>query len=171
MTETGTVGREGFNGVPVLLGADRVSGRSLVQVPGRGIRMASGDLRTAADRLPALRALLQRYSQALFAQMAQSVACNRAHPVDERCARWLLMTHDRVDGDTFPLTQEFLAQMLGVQRPTVSTAQSMLQRAGFIRYSRGHVTVADRAGLEQAACPCYSIVRKEFERLIGAPVG
>jgi CRP-like cAMP-binding protein len=109
-----------------------------------------------------------RYTQATLTQISQSSVCNRAHSIDERCARWLLMTHDRVDGDRFELTQEFLAEMLGVRRPSVSTAASILQQAGFIRYSRGRVEVVDRAGLESAACECYGVIRREYERLIGS---
>jgi CRP-like cAMP-binding protein len=96
---------------------------------------------------------------------AQSAACNRAHPIDQRCARWLLMTHDRVGNDRFPLTQEFLAQMLGVRRQSVNTAASILQRAGYISYRRGMITVNDREGLESASCECYRIIRTEFDRL------
>ena len=113
--------------------------------------------------------LLHRFTQAMFVQISQSAACNRAHGIDERCARWLLMTHDRVPGDRFELTQEFLAEMLGTRRPSVSVAASILQRAGFIRYSRGRVEVIARAGLESAACECYGVIAREYERLIGSP--
>jgi CRP-like cAMP-binding protein len=140
-------------------------------VPGHAVRLSVPDFRVLVETLPAFRGVLNRYAQGLFVQIAQSVACNRAHSVDERCARWSLITHDRVEGDTFPLTREFLAQMLGVRRPTVSTAQSMLQKAWMIRYSRGNVTVVDWAKLEEAICECHRIVRRNFERLIGAPVG
>ena len=112
--------------------------------------------------------LLLRYTQSVLAQVSQSAACNRIHSIEERCARWLLMTHDRVDGDRFDLTQEFLAEMLGVRRPSVSIAASILQRAGFIRYSRGRVEVIDRAGLERASCECYAVIASEYERLIGS---
>jgi CRP-like cAMP-binding protein len=110
--------------------------------------------------------LLLRYTQALFSQVAQAAACNRMHPIEERCARWLLMTHDRVGANHFMLTQDFLAQMLGVRRPSVSVAASMLQKAGLISYSRGLVVIADRPGLEAASCICYRVIRDEFERLI-----
>jgi CRP-like cAMP-binding protein len=114
-----------------------------------------------------LTTLLLRYTQARLTQVAQSVVCNRIHSNDQRCARWLLMTHDGVAGDRFELTQEFLAEMLGVGRARVSVAASTLQRAGFIRYSRGRVEVVDRAGLERAACECYAVIAREFDRLIG----
>lgn len=112
--------------------------------------------------------MVQRYTQALFTQIAQSAACNRAHPVEERAARWLLMTHDRVDADQFLLTQAFLAQMLGVRRAGVNAAAGILQRAGYITYSRGRITVRDRKGLESAACECYRIIADEFDRMLGA---
>jgi CRP-like cAMP-binding protein len=108
--------------------------------------------------------LLQRYTQALLVQIAQAAACTRAHPLEARCARWLLMTRDRVDSDEFLLTQEFLAQMLGVRRPTVNIVARALQRAGLIRYSRGRMTLLDRPGLEATACECYAIIRREYDR-------
>jgi CRP-like cAMP-binding protein len=110
--------------------------------------------------------ILLRYTNAVVSQLAQTAACNRAHPLEERMCRWLLMTRDRVDSDDFPLTQEFLGQMLGVRRPAVSLAGSALQNAGLIRYSRGRVTVIDRAGLEAAACECYRVVRDQFEEAL-----
>jgi CRP-like cAMP-binding protein len=113
-----------------------------------------------------LQGLLQRYTQALFSQIAQSSACNRLHTIDQRCARWLLQTHDRVSSDEFPLTQEFLAQMLGVQRSSVNGAAGALQERGVIRYSRGVITILDREGLEAAACECYRVIAGEFARLI-----
>jgi len=108
-----------------------------------------------------------RYTQALFQQVAQTAACNRAHTVDERCARWLLMTHDRVANTSFTLTQEFLAQMLGVHRPTVSIAAGMLQKAGMINYVRGQVTVLDRKALEEASCECYQLILKHYQDALG----
>ncbi|HEX6840966.1 MAG TPA: helix-turn-helix domain-containing protein, partial [Stellaceae bacterium] len=116
---------------------------------------------------PALNHLLLRYTLGLLNQVGQNAACNRAHPVDERCARWLLMTHDRVQENSFQLTQEFLAQMLGVRRPTVSIAAGMLAKAGLISYMRGRITILDRDGLEAAACECYRIISDEFARLVG----
>jgi CRP-like cAMP-binding protein len=165
--EIGTVGNEGMVGLPVFLGADSLPSQAFSQVPGDALRMEAPVFREAAERLPALRRAMHRYTQALFNQVAQSAACNRLHSLEERCARWLLMTHDRVGTDRFQLTQEFLAQMLGTRRPSVSVAAGMLQQAGFIRYSRGRITVADREGLEGASCECYEVIRQEFDRLLG----
>jgi CRP-like cAMP-binding protein len=117
----------------------------------------------------ALHHLLGRYTHALFSQTAQSVGCNRLHGIEERCSRWLLMTHDRVESDEFALTQEYLARMLGVRRATVTEAAGGLQRAGLIRYRRGQVTIIDRAGLEATACECYATVRREFDRIFTEP--
>ena len=116
------------------------------------------------DRVPSLHLALQRYTMTLFAQVAQSSACNRLHPIEQRCARWLLLTHDRVSSDEFPLTQEFLAQMLGVQRTSVNAVAQGLGEAGAIRYLRGVITVLDRAKLEAASCECYGIIAREAER-------
>jgi CRP-like cAMP-binding protein len=163
--ELATIGNEGFVGVPVFLGASSTNARSFVQVAGEYLRMPARDFRQAIDNGGRLHGLVQRYSQALFTQIAQNVACNRAHAVEERCARWLLQTQDRVGGDQFPLTQEFLGQMLGVRRATVNAAARALQEAGLITYRRGVITIVDRAGLESAACECYGVVAREFERL------
>jgi hypothetical protein len=134
-----------------------------------GLRVKTSAFRRFLADAPKFHNLLLRYTLALMNQIAQSAACNRTHTVDERCARWLLMTHDRVSSDTFPLTQEFMAQMLGVHRPTVSVAAGMLQKAGLIRYVRGVITVEDRKGLESAACGCYRSITKQYERLLGKP--
>jgi CRP-like cAMP-binding protein len=150
----------------VFLGARSIPGEAFCQVAGRALRVpAEALIREASTRGP-LHDLLQRYTQALFNQVAQTAACNRAHSIDERCARWLLITHDQVGADRFPLTQQFLAMMLGVRRAGVNAAAGILQRAGFVRYRRGVITVTDRPGLESAACACYRIVRDEFERLL-----
>lgn len=164
--ETATVGNEGMVGVPVFLGAMQMAGQAFAQVPGMAWRMPAGVLREEVRRGTALSRLLGRYTQALFTLVAQSSACNRRHTVEQRCARWLLMTHDRVDGDTFELTQLFLSQMLGVRRATVSEAATALQGQGLIEYTRGRITVLDRPGLEAAACPCYGIIRAEFARML-----
>lgn len=163
--EFATVGCEGMVGLPLFLGRETMPSRALCQVEGQSQRLPAAAFRETVRRSEPLAALLRRYTQALMIQVAQSVACNRLHSIDERCARWLLMTHDRVGADQFALTQEFLAQMLGVRRPSVSTVASRLQRAGLIRYRRGRITVVDRKGLEAAACECYRIVRAEFDRL------
>ena len=167
MIEVATVGNEGFVGVPIFLGATSMPGQAFCQVPGEAFRMEVGAFQRASESVGELREVLRRYVQGLFNQIAQSAACNRVHSIDERCARWLLMTHDRVGADTFPLTQEFLAQMLGVRRTGVSAAASILQKAGYVRYSRGVMTITDRAGLASAACECYRVVQDEYDRLLG----
>jgi CRP-like cAMP-binding protein len=164
--EVGTVGREGMLGIPILLHARAVPTKAFMQVPGHGWRIGADDLLAVTAERPAISRLLHRYIQALFDQVSQSVACNRLHTLEERCARWLLMVHDRVGDETLPLKQTFLADMLGVHRPAVTIAAGSLQTAGLIRYSRGKVHVLDRVGLEQAACSCYRIVRDSFDRLL-----
>ena len=166
IVELATVGREGLSGVPLALGADRMPQRTICQIAGDADRMTATDFKRLVGELPAFRALIFRYAVALLTQIAQGAACNRLHAVEARCAKWLLMTHDRVDGDMFTLTQEFLGQMLGVTRPSVSIAAGMLQKAGLIRYVRGDVTVVDRIGLEAASCECYGLVTREFRRLV-----
>jgi CRP-like cAMP-binding protein len=163
--EVGTVGREGMLGVPILLYADRTTTRAFMQVEGSGWRCTAEDLLACVREVPAFNRLLHRYMLALFEQVGQSAACNRLHSLEERCARWLLMVHDRVGDELLPLKQSFLADMLGVHRPAVTIAAGALQSAGLIRYSRGRVHILDRPGLEAAACPCYRIVRESFERL------
>ncbi|HEX2206554.1 MAG TPA: Crp/Fnr family transcriptional regulator [Longimicrobium sp.] len=164
--ETATVGNEGMAGVPVYLGAMQMAGQAFVQIPGDAWRMPAEALREEVRRGNALSQLLGRYTQALFTLVSQSSACNRKHPVEQRCARWLLMTHDRVGGDRFELTQHFLSQMLGVRRATVSEAAGGLQNRRLIEYTRGRIAVLDRAGLEAAACGCYGIIRGEFARML-----
>jgi len=167
MIEIATIGNEGLVGVPAFLGAQSMGARDFyqVQVPGRAQAMDIKTFLEMTGRDP-FRGLIQRYAQALFSQVTQQVACNGLHSIEERCSRWLLLTHDRVGSNQFPLTQEFLAQMLGVRRASVSVAAGVLQKAGFIRYSRGRVTVLDREGLEHASCECYGITRAEFDRLL-----
>lgn len=166
--EIATIGPEGMVGMAVFLGAERTPHKAFIQVPGQAARIEADAFRHVIGRCPALNRLLLRYALALMNQMAQNAACNRVHSVEERCARWLLMTQDRVHSPAFPLTQEFLGQMLGVRRPTVSMAVGMLSKAGLIAYLRGHVTVLDRPGLEAASCECYRVIADEFERLVGA---
>lgn len=165
--EIATVGPEGMVGIPIFLGADRIAHRAFVQVPGQGVRMEVAAFRQITQRHPGFARLLMRYTLGLMNQIGQNAACNRAHAIEERCARWLLMTHDRVQERSFQLTQEFLAQMLGVRRPSVSIAAGMLAKAGFISYVRGQITILDRHGLEAAACECYRIITDEFKRLVG----
>lgn len=164
--EAATIGREGMAGIPLFLGADRTQAQCVCQIPGRALRMPAGAFREAIQRHRTLSLVLGRYTQALFAFIAQNSACNRVHNVRQRCARWLLMTRDRVDSDEFPLTQKFLSQMLGVRRATVSEVAAAFQREGLIDYTYGRITVRDRPGLEAAACECYAIVQVELERLL-----
>jgi CRP-like cAMP-binding protein len=169
--EVGLVGREGVVGLAVALGAESVGTEALVQAEGTALRVPTDELRAAFDRGAALRALLLRYTQAVHAQVSQTAACNGRHAVDERLARWLLMAHDRADGDEFPMTQEFMAMMLGVRRAGVSVAAGILQKAGVINHTYGRVTVLDRPGLEAASCECYGAVRRQVERLLGRAAG
>ena len=154
-------------GMPIFLGADQMPSKAFAQVPGEAMRMEAQAFRQVIKECPTLHILLLRYTLALMNQIAQNAACNRTHEVEQRCARWLLMTQDRVLEPTFPLTQEFMAQMLGVRRQTVSITTGMLAKAGMISYMRGQMTVLNRPGLEEATCECYGIIRGEFERLLG----
>jgi len=164
--EVATIGNEGLVGLPVFLGVDLSAERAIVQIAGGALRMpAAVFVREVRPGSP-LHDLLRRYTQALMMAMAQMAACNRLHPLEERYARWLLQTHDRVRADDFPMTHEFLAQMLGVRRATVTVAAGVLQQAGLIRYSRGVVTILDRPGLEAASCECYRLIRTGFDRPI-----
>ncbi|WP_072376299.1 Crp/Fnr family transcriptional regulator [Hyphomicrobium sp. NDB2Meth4] len=167
-SEVGTIGNEGIVGLPIVLGDKRAPTTVYVQVPGSGVRMQSGDFWDVMEKSPSLRRLLLHYAHAFFNQVAQSAACAHHHALEQRCCRWLLMTRDRMDSDEFLLTQEFLAMMLGIRsRPGVSIAAGALQRAGLIRYTRGHVTILDRGGLEALSCECYNISKREFDRLLG----
>jgi CRP-like cAMP-binding protein len=164
--EVGTVGFEGMVGIPLLLHGTSTPTRALVQVEGEAYRITGAAfLRTVALSDSTYRILL-RFALAFFNQVSQSVACNRLHSLEERCARWLLITHDRVDGDQFKLTQEFLSFMLGVHRPAVTLAAGVLQKAGYIHYSRGKITITDRPGLEGAACSCYQATRDDYTLLV-----
>jgi CRP-like cAMP-binding protein len=165
--EVGTVGSEGFIGLPVLLGADRMPNRVFIQIEGHGWRLPADAFRQLVDERPAVRRLLLRYTQYYVDQLSQSVACNRLHTLDERCARWLLMTHDRVEGERFELTQEFLSYMLGVRRAGVTVAMGTLQAARIIGYARGRIEILDPARLEEASCGCYHITRSALQRLLG----
>lgn len=168
--EFATIGNEGMVGVQALLGDESMPSHCLCQIPGFASRMDIEAFRSAQEENPVFRTLLLRFTLALLNLIAQGATCNRSHPIEERCARWLLLTHDRVNGTPhFPLTQEFLAQMLGVRRASVSVAQALLQRAGLIRYTRGAITVLDREGLEAASCSCYQVIRNEFDRLLPQP--
>jgi CRP-like cAMP-binding protein len=165
--EVVTIGNEGMLGLPILFRTDRIPLRAFAQVPGEALMMSVKDFKTETnDPHSRLSHILYRYAQALFNQVAQTAACNAAHQIRQRCARWLLMTHDRVDTDELQLTQHFLSQMLGVRRAGVSNAAEDLQSDGFITYRRGIVKVTDRKGLEKASCDQYGIIKAEYERLV-----
>jgi CRP-like cAMP-binding protein len=164
--EVGMIGREGMIGLPLVFGTDRSLVEAMVQAEGTAIRLAADTFRVAFSNRPALQAALLRYAMAFNVQVTMTAACNSRHLVEQRLARWLLMAHDRVDGDEFAMTHEFLSMMLGVRRAGVTVAAGALQRAGFIHYAHGRMRVMDRAGLEAAACECHSIVQREFDRLL-----
>jgi CRP-like cAMP-binding protein len=163
--EVATIGLEGMVGLPLFLGAASSPHASFCQIPGQAVRLSANGLRQALTGDGALHAGLGRLTQATMVQIAQNVVCNNSHELEPRAARWLLTTHDRVEGDEFFLTQEFLAQMLGARRPTVSQVAARLQDKGLISYARGRMRILDRAGLEKTACQCYSIVRAEFDAI------
>jgi CRP-like cAMP-binding protein len=164
--ETAVFGREGVLGFSSALVTRQSFGRYIVQLPGTASRIPLVRLREAFDTSPAVRAVLLRFTEALLAQTFQTVACNAVHSVEARCCRWILSTRDRMSSDTLPLTHEFLAEMLGVQRSTVSLVVRTFQTAGLITQGRGVITITDRAGLEEVACECYGTIRRSFERLL-----
>lgn len=166
-----TVGNEGMLGLPAVLGAARSPTRALCQIAGWALRVPMADLVDAAPPGGVLHGRLVRYAQAQITSLARSAACNRLHGATQRYARWVLATQDRVGQDEFPITQEFLAQMLGVTRPTVALAGQELQAAGLVHLAQGRLTVDDRAGLEAASCECYGAVRAAFDELLGDPRG
>lgn len=165
--EVGTIGNEGFVGLPLVLGDERAPTSVYVQVPGVGMRMTAALFKKELARSASMQVVMLRYVHALFNQVAQSAACNHFHSLEQRCCRWLLMTRDRMHADEFMLTQEFLAMMLGVQRPGVSIAAAGLQRAGLLTYKRGNVTILDGPGLKKLSCECYGVSKREFDRLLG----
>jgi CRP-like cAMP-binding protein len=165
VVEVATVGAEGVAGLPAFLGATSSPHQAFCQVPGKAVRLTVAALQRFFLDDGVLHELMHRYTQAVMVFLAQNVACNRLHNTDERSARWLAQTHDRVGEDSFPMTQEFLGQMLGVRRATVSLSARTLQGAGLIRYSRGRITILDKAGLHAAACNCYYTVRDEFDKM------
>ena len=167
--ETATVGPEGFVGFEVLLGGSTASQRVLVQVAGVASRLPIQVLSDLARDNAQLRDLLLGYVRYFMIQVLQSVACNGLHSVHERCARWLLMAHDRARTNSFQLTQEFLAELLGIQRPSVTIVARTLQKAGLIRYRRGLIMITNRAGLELAACECYGMVREAMNEMLAPP--
>jgi CRP-like cAMP-binding protein len=167
--ESATIGREGALGLMAAVSPRQSLSRAIVQVAGRGHRITAAHLHRAWEQSAQIRDLIDRHNEALFAHAIHSVACNALHSVEARFCRWLLSCHDRIDSSTVSLTQEFLADMLGVQRTTVTVVARALQAAGLIRYRRGVVDILDRAGLEAIACECYGAVRRNYERLLPQP--
>ena len=165
--ESVTIGNEGMVGLPLFLGAESMSAQAFAQVPGSAYRLPKGEFVEELEEGNALRSALSKYTQGMITLLSQNSACNRRHAIDERCARWLLLTHDRVSTDNCELTQQFLGMMLGVRRASVTLAAGVLQKAGLIRYDRGVITILDREALQQAACECYAIIHNEFARLQG----
>jgi len=162
--EAGVIGTEGMAGTPVVLGARSTPHQALVQIKGQALRMSAHDLKTQAENDGVLLKSMLRYTNAMFVQVAQTAACNRLHSVEQRLARWLLLSHDRANGDEFDLTQEFMSRMLGVRRAGVSVAANQLREIGAIDYRRANVRVLDRPLLERTSCECYQIVKAEYDQ-------
>ena len=164
--EIAVVGNEGIVGVSLFMGGETTPSRAVVQSAGRSIRLSAHVLKSEFNISPAVMHLLLRYTQALITQMTQTAACNRHHSLDEQLCRWLLLSLDRLHGTHLVMTQELIANMLGVRREGVTEAAGRLQRAGLISYSRGKINVLDRSGLEQRSCECYAVIKKEYDRLL-----
>jgi len=164
--EAAGVGNEGMLGVSLFMGGDTTSGSAVVQTAGQAYRMDRRLLKQEFNRAGLLQRLLLRYTQALMTQMSQTAVCNRHHSVEQQLCRWLLLTLDRIPSSELIMTQELVASMLGVRREGITEAAGNLQRAGFIRYRRGHIAVLDRKGLEHSTCECYAVVKKELDRLL-----
>jgi len=168
IAEMGVVGNDGMVGIALFLGGITRPNRALVQIGGHALRLSSKILREEFTRLGPLHDCLLRYTQALLTQVSQTAVCNRLHSVEQRLCRWLLLSHDRVPSDEIAMTQEFIATMLGGRRESVTIAAGHLQGAGLIDYSRGHIRILDRQGLERQVCECYQVVKVESDRLLGA---
>jgi CRP-like cAMP-binding protein len=164
--EIAVVGNDGILGIALFMGGETTPSRAVVQSAGHAYRLAGDVLKDEFNRAGALQHLLLRYTQALLTQMAQTAVCNRHHTLDQQLCRWLLVSLDRVSGNELFMTQELIANMLGVRREGVTEAAGKLQAAGLIKYTRGHIIVTDRAGLEARACECYSVVKNESDRLL-----
>jgi len=164
--EIAVVGNEGLVGVSLFMGGESTPSRAVVQSAGQGIRLEARSMKNEFNRAGPTLHLLLRYTQALITQMAQTAVCNRHHSVDQQLCRWLLLSLDRLEGDELVMTQELIANMLGVRREGVTEAALSLQQAALIRYARGHITVLDRSGLEKRSCECYAVVKKEYDRLL-----
>jgi len=168
--EIAVVGKEGLVGVSLFMGGESTSSRAVVQSAGIGCRLNSKDMKSEFDRAGPVLHLLLRYTQALLTQMAQTAVCNRHHSLDQQLCRWLLLSLDRLDGNELVMTQELIANMLGVRREGVTESALQLQKEGLIRYARGHITVLDRIGLEKRTCECYAVVKREYDRLLPAVI-
>ena len=166
--EIAVVGMEGLVGVSLFMGGESTSSRAVVQSAGMGCRLDSKVMKSEFDRAGPVLHLLLRYTQALLTQMAQTAVCNRHHSLDQQLCRWLLLSLDRLDGNELVMTQELIANMLGVRREGVTESALLLQKEGLIRYARGHITVLDRIGLEKRTCECYAVVKREYDRLLPA---
>jgi CRP-like cAMP-binding protein len=166
--EIAVVGNEGLVGIALFMGGESTPSRAVVQSAGKGHRMRAAAVKEEFDRSSAVLHLLLRYTQALITQMAQTAVCNRHHSLDQQLCRWLLLSLDRLQGNELVMTQELIANMLGVRREGVTEAALKLQNAGLISYARGRIRVLDRAGLERRTCECYAVVKKEYERLLPA---
>ena len=164
--EMGVVGRDGVVGIAVFMGGDTTPNRAVVQGAGAAFRLALKPFREEFRRVGELHRLLLLYTQSLLTQMSQTAVCNRLHSVEQQLCRWLLLSHDRLESDELIMTQELIANMLGVRREGVSVAAHHLQHAGLIRYKRGHITIVDRPGLESRVCECYQVVKTECDRLL-----
>jgi CRP-like cAMP-binding protein len=164
--EIAVVGNDGIVGISLFMGGDSTPSRAVVQSAGEGWRLSARDVKAEFERAGPAMHLLLRYTQALITQMAQTAVCNRHHSLDQQLCRWLLLSLDRLPGNDLVMTQELIANMLGVRREGVTEGAMRLQRLNLIRYARGHITVLDRPGLEARTCECYAVVRKEYERLL-----
>jgi CRP-like cAMP-binding protein len=164
--EIAVTGNEGLVGISLFMGGGSTPSRGVVQSAGQGFRIRSAFISEAFERSSAVMHLLLRYTQALITQMSQTAVCNRHHSLDQQLCRWLLLSLDRLQGNELRMTQELIANMLGVRREGVTESALRLQAAGLIRYARGHIAVLDRAGLEARTCECYSVVKKEYDRLL-----
>ena len=169
--EIAVVGKEGMIGVSSFLGGGTSSGRALIQIGGEGFKMPAEVLKKETDRSIAVLRVMLRYTQALMAQIAQTAACYRHHSLEQRLCRWLLLSLDRIDGDGLEMTQQLIADMLGVRRESVTETARKLQETHCIRYARGHITVLNRQELEKRCCECYTVVHQEYDRLLPAPGG
>jgi CRP-like cAMP-binding protein len=164
--EIAVVGNEGLVGIALFMGGETTPSRAVVQSAGQGYRLRAADIKAEFNRSGPVLHLLLRYTQALITQMAQTAVCNRHHSLDQQLCRWLLLSLDRLSGNELVMTQELIANMLGVRREGVTEAALKLQKLGLIRYARGHITVIDREALEERVCECYRVVKQEYDRLL-----